>query len=122
MKNGLIDLIVYVGGTLILFGFWMTAGREFAPQLFGVWMFACAFAWAAILKVLWRQHVALSRVSWSYLALIGPLAVGGAYLASDFRVLGFWTMPALIGIVLAAALVVWRFGPRFGDDDPNATR
>jgi CDP-diglyceride synthetase len=110
------DVLVVFLLQLALFAFWTTIGRDLSPTFFGVWFVTGVFVSAVALKLAWPQNMMLARSSWLYLFLMGPLVIAIAVIVSDFSILGYWTIPSVIVLVMACAALASVIGPRYGDD------
>jgi hypothetical protein len=111
MNNGTRDVAIVFVVQLALFLFWTTIGRQLSPTFFGVWLATSVFVSAVALKLAWPHNMMLARSSWLYLLLMGPLAIAIAVIVSDFSILGFWTIPGVVGLVIACGILASVIGP-----------
>lgn len=58
------------------------------------------FAACAVVKWRWPNNAFLRGVSWPYFAMVAVIAESIIFLLSDFGILGYWTIPAAIGLGL----------------------
>ena len=68
-------------------------------------------------KLVWPSHLILRKCSWLYLSLITAQMTAMAALLGDFSILGYWTIPTLIGLVLLYWAIHVTLGPRYVDDE-----
>lgn len=73
-----------------------------------------------LFKLFRPDHVIYSKVSWAYLLLTVSLLELAAFFGGNHAILGYWTVPSLIGLGFLYCLVHMSLGP--GDDGPPVKR
>ena len=116
LRDAMILLVVVVGCAL---AGWFGA-REFVGEN---WQIVGAvvgvFSAQALLKLITPSHAMLRRFSWPYMLVTMALGLAAVVLASDWSLLGAWTLPTVALLFVSIWVVRAAIGPRKGSSDAN---
>lgn len=110
MAPGVRDLAVLFGALASAIVFGAIARRFLDAQwetLLGV---GFVFGALAVVKWRWPSNVLMRRISWAHFSVLAGAIEVGLLLLSDWSLLGYWTIPAvvLIGLLYCCLYLVFE--------------